>query len=128
MNIIEKERKMIDEKLVKRHEKAVDEVNDKIGYLDSCIEDLKEAIKRYWDIENEFPAEALNELLKMGLLPGVVIEIPQDKRRWRLNGYTATDYADFSPVPDETGDTHVYYALDKLYKYLDKWHIVKEGE
>ena len=37
-------------------------------------------------------------------------------------------YADFSPVPDEKGDTHIYYALDKLYKYRDKWHIVKEGE
>ena len=119
---------MIDEELVKRHEKAVIEVNDKISYLDSCIDDLKESLRRFWDVENEFPAEALNELLKMGLLPGAVIEIPSDKKRWRLNGYTATDYADFSPVPDEKGDTHVYYALDKLYKYRDKWHIVKEGE
>lgn len=77
---------MIDEELVKRHETAVNEVNDKIAYLDSCIDDLKEAIGKFWDIENKFPAEALNELLKMGLLPGVVFEIPEDKKRWRLNG------------------------------------------
>ena len=119
---------MINEELIKRHEKAVSDVNDKIGYLDSCIDDLKNSIGRFWDVENEFPAEALNELLKMGLLPGTVIEIPDDKKRWRLNGYTSTDYADFSPVPDEKGDTHVYYALIKLYNYRDKWHIVKEGE
>lgn len=119
---------MIDEELVKRHEVAVNEVNDKISYLDICIDDLKDSLRRFWDVENEFPAEALNELLKMGLLPGAVIDIPSDKKRWRLNGYTATDYADFSPVPDEKGDTHIYYALDKLYKYRDNWHIVKEGE
>lgn len=119
---------MIDEELVKRHEEAVNEVNDKISYLDSCIDDLKESIGRYWDIENKFPAEALNELLKMGLLPGTVIEVNLNKNRFRLNGYTATDYADFSPVPDEKGDTHIYYALLKLYQNREIWHIVKEGE
>lgn len=119
---------MTDEELIKRHEEAVQDVNEKIGYLDSCIDDLKDSLRKFWDIENEFPAEALNELLKMGLLPGTVIEVNLNKNRFRLNGYTATDYADFSPVPDEKGDTHVYYALDKLYKYRDKWHIVKEGE
>ena len=119
---------MINEELIKRHEKAVQDVNEKIGYLDSCIDDLKDSLRRFRDIENEFPAEALNELLKMGLLPGTVIEVNLNKNRFRLNGYTATDYADFSPVPDEKGDTHTYYDLFRLYRNRDNWHIVKEGE
>ncbi len=45
---------MIDEELVKRHEVAVNEVNDKISYLDSCIDDLKDSLRRFWDVENDF--------------------------------------------------------------------------
>ena len=73
---------MINEELIKRYEEAVQDVNEKISYLDSCIDDLKDSLRRFWDIENEFPAEALNELLKMGLLPGTVIEVNLNKNRF----------------------------------------------
>ena len=115
---------MINEELIKKHEEIANEITDKISYLDSCMEDLKNCIARWWDVENEFPADALNELLKAGLLPDAVIEMRHNQKRFVLNGYTATDYADFSPVEDK--ETHIYQSLISLAKSRDAWFIVQK--
>ena len=117
---------MINEELIKKHEEIANEITDKISYLDSCMEDLKNCIGRWWDVENEFPADALNELLKAGLLPDAVIEMRHNQKRFVLNGYTATDYADFSPVEDK--ETHIYQSLISLAKSRDAWFIVQEAK
>jgi hypothetical protein len=117
---------MINEELIKKHEKIANEIADKISYLDSCMEDLKNCITRWWDVENKFPADALNELLKAGLLPNAVIEMRRDQKRYVLNGYTATDYADFSPLEDK--ETHICQSLISLAKNRDAWFIVQEAK
>ena len=117
---------MINEELIKKHEDIANEITDKISYLDSCMEDLKNCIARWWDVENNFPAEALNELLTAGLLPDAVIEMRHDQKRYVLNGYTATDYADFSPLEDR--ESHIYQSLISLAKNKNAWFIVQEAK
>lgn len=117
---------MINEELIKKHEEIANEITDKISYLDSCMDDLKNCIARWWDVENKFPAEALNELLKAGLLPDTVIEMRRDQKRYVLNGYTSTDYADFSPLEDK--ETHIHQNLVSLAKNKDAWFIVQKAK
>lgn len=117
---------MINEELIKKHEEIANEITDKISYLDSCMEELKNTIARHWDAENQFPAEALNELLKMGLLPDTVIEMKRDGGRYILNGYTSTYYADFSPLEDTK--RHICQGLTDLAKNKDAWFIVQKAK
>ncbi len=99
-------------------EDAKEKINDAINGIDSFDDEEEQA--------TSLPLEDLNELIGLGLVPDVIIQLHQNKKLYRFIRYGDNLMAEFMALDEEEAKKGIFKSeLESLTSRRDDWHIVK---
>ena len=109
----------MEKELFEKFEETAEKVTQKIIELEDGFQDLRALIGKYESQHSDVMADALNELLKMGLVPGVRICLVNG-REYTVQRYTYNRITCVDSEGNEIGTD-----LNTMFEKKDRWEILK---